>query len=224
LRLRTLLHMPLCFVMIMLHSSYALQNRRSIGTPSETFTALQVQFGENVSQLHKTLERGEKGNKILYRTKDVNELLRQTEKRILEAVPDDNVPLQRYIDHGFPSSLPTSPNGFALEPDVIRVAAEVNAVFKKLESLSAFRFDLTVSSKPSEAAFELISSVGPSIKTTTNDTLTNIYRGEYDYQLTKAGYKPIRETINFIDRAGTQLDCVLKSASSRAEALPCRLR
>jgi hypothetical protein len=55
-------------------------------------------------------------------------------------------------------------------------------------------------------------------------TLTNLYRGEYEYSLTKNGYKPVRGTIDFIERSGKTLECELFSKSDSQEALPCNLR
>lgn len=157
--------------------------------PSAIFGPIQARFDERASLLHKTIQRDEHGNQIMFRIREVNDLLQQMKNETLKAIPEDNIPLRQYVERRFPRPLAPDPSGFALEADVGDVVEETSGVLKKLGALSAFRFNLNVSSKPPEARFELIPPIGVPVITTTNDTITNIYRGEYDYEIKKVGYE-----------------------------------
>jgi hypothetical protein len=208
---------------VVMLAALSLQDQRSSeAIPSSVFGPIQARLDEKALKLHKIIDRGEHGSKVIYRIHDVNELIQQIRGETLGGVPGDDLPLRRYVEHTFPNLLPVSPTGSASEGDVRRVVEKANAVLKRLTALPTFRFDLDVISKPARAHFELIPPMGTSLVTTTNDKLTNIYRGEYEYEVRKAGYKTIHVNINFIDRSGNRLDCDLEPQSHKGEPFACR--
>lgn len=84
--------------------------------------------------------------------------------------------------------------------------------------------DLTVSSLPDGATFDLWASVGPHRTTTTNNMVDNVYRGFYRYKVTKGGFKPIEDSLNLVDSDGRRLDCYLQETSEQDGPHPCKLR
>jgi hypothetical protein len=181
------------------------------------FDSVKSTFEMEINTLPKI--RGENG----YSSVSVNAALQKTKDATLSPIPTQDKPLRGYVERSFPPPLDES-------TDVVpKVEAEkrftlVRELLEKLSRLDSFRLDLTVNTNPPKARFELVPRVGTSIASTTNTRLTNIYRGEYDYNITKAGYKRIHETINFIDRSGSILECELQPESSSEEALPCKFR
>ena len=163
--------------------------------------------------------RGENG----YNPADVNAALRRTKDATLSPIPLKDKPLRSYVERSFPGPVDESAEVVQKE-EVEKRFSLVRELLAKLSHLDSFRFDLTVNTSPPKARFELVPRVGTSISSTTNSRLTNIYRGEYDYNITKAGYKRIHETINFIDRSGSVLECELQPDSGSEEALPCKFR
>jgi len=155
--------------------------------------------------------------------KKVNAVLGKTRTDILQLIPADDAPLRRYAEQSMPAPLDESTE-LARKQDVESVGAKVRGLLSKLTSLNSYRLDLTITTKPQKARFELFVSGLSRISTTTNDRLSNVYRGEYEYTVEKKGYKSVRETINFIDRAGNTLVCELVRDPDPQPALPCQLR
>jgi hypothetical protein len=181
------------------------------------FESVQSTFESEIARLPKI--RGENG----YSSADVNAALRRTKDATLAPIPLQDKPLRGYVERAFPE--PVSESTEVVQKDEVEKRFSlVRELLAKLSHLDSFRLDLTVVTTPPKARFELVPRVGTSISSTTNSRLTNVYRGEYDYRITKAGYKPIRETINFIDRSGSILECELQPASGAEEALPCKFR
>jgi hypothetical protein len=84
--------------------------------------------------------------------------------------------------------------------------------------------DLTVSSLPDGATFDLWATAGPHRTTTTNNVVENVYRGFYHYKITRGGFKLIEEPLNLVDSDGRRLDCFLNDASEQDGPHPCKLR
>lgn len=158
-----------------------------------------------------------------YDTASVNAALRKTKQATLAPIPVQDKPLREYVERSFPPQVDE-------KVDVVpKAEAEsrfsiVRELLAKLSHLDSFRFNLTVNTTPPNARFELVPRVGAHISTATNSRLTNVYRGEYDYYIKKAGFKAIHETISFIERSGTVLDCQLQPEASPDDALPCKFQ
>ena len=181
------------------------------------FASVKSAFEIDAETLTKT--RGVDG----YNPADVNATLQQTKDATLASIPPKDKPLRGYVERSFPE--PVDASAPAVQRDVVENRFSlVRELLAKLSRLDSFRLNLTVNTRPSNARFELVPRVGTHITSTTNSRLTNIYRGEYDYTITKAGYKRVRETINFIERAGSILECDLQPDPGPEEALPCNFR
>jgi len=181
------------------------------------FESVTTSFEEELNHLPKI--RGENG----YNPADVNAALRRTKEATLSPIPPKDKPLRGYVERTFPQPVDESTEVVQKDEAEKRFSL-VRELLAKLSHLDSFRLDLTVNTRPPSARFELVPRVGSRLASTTNSRLTNIYRGEYDYYVSKAGYKRIHETINFIERAGTVLECELQPDSASEDALPCNFK
>ncbi len=182
------------------------------------FAALKSSFEMQAETLGKT-----RGIDDGYNPGDVNSALQQTKAATLASIPQNDKPLRGYVERSFPEPVSESAP-VAQRDEVEKRFGVVRELLSKLSHLDSFRLDLTVNTQPASARFELVPRVGSRLTSTTNSRLSNIYRGEYDYYVSKAGYKQIHETINFIERAGSTLECELQPVSGQEEALPCNFK
>ena len=175
------------------------------------FESIKSAFEVDAENLTKT--RGVEG----YNPADVNATLQQTKDATLSSIPPKDKPLRVYVERSFPEPVNDST---PVQRDVVENRFSlVRELLAKLSRLDSFRLNLTVNTRPPNARFELVPRVGTHLTSTTNSRLTNVYRGEYDYTITKAGYKRVHETINFIERAGSILECELQPDPGPEEAL-----
>lgn len=171
----------------------------------------------------KSLNAKDRGGEQGYDPINVNAALRRTKDAALSPIPPKDKPLRGYVERNFPAPVDESKDIVQRE-EVERRFSLVRELLAKLSGLDSFRLNLTVNTHPSRARFDLLPRVGTPVSTTTNGRLTNIYRGEYEYYITKAGYKRVHETINFIDRSGSVLECELQPDKGPEEALPCQFK
>lgn len=181
------------------------------------FESVQSTFEMEVG--HLPVPRGENG----YNPGDVNAALKRAKNATLSPIPLKDKPLRGYVERSFPEPVDES-NDVVPKEEAEKRFSLVRELLAKLSHLDSFRLDLTVKTTPPKARFELVPRVGTRISSTTNSRLTNIYRGEYEYTITKAGYKSIHETINFIDRSGSVLECELQPDPGAEDALPCKFQ
>jgi hypothetical protein len=211
-RLAMILLVPLCFC-----AAVASGQSRPKPKAGAQFASIKSAFEADAETLTKT--RGVDG----YNPADVNATLQQTKDATLASIPPKDKPLRGYVERSFPE--PVDSSAPAVQKEVVESRfGLVRELLAKLSRLDSFRLDLTVNTRPSIARFELVPRVGTHITSTTNSRLTNVYRGEYDYTITKAGYKRVHETINFIERAGSILECDLQPDPGAEDALPCNFR
>ena len=117
------------------------------------------------------------------------------------------MPLTAYVKRRFPSPVDTA-RTFVSKSEAYTRFAVLKELLSKLTSLPAFQLNMKVTTRPPKSAFDLVSPGGTHISTTTNDALTNVYRGEYD----------------LVDRTGTLLSCDLLPENDPQAALPCTLQ
>ena len=209
---------PLIVLFLFLATGIAVTQVLAGPNVGESFVAVRDSFEAELSILVEP-ERGER----CCNPKKINAVLGKTKTDILQKIPVDDTPLRHYAEQSMPAPLDESAESVPKE-DVESVGAKMKALLSKLTSLQTYRLDLTITTKPQKARFELVVSGLSRISTTTNDRLSNVYRGEYEYRVEKKGYKPVRDTINFIDRAGNTLVCELVPDPDPQPALPCQLR
>jgi hypothetical protein len=186
----------------------------------ETFKPVLLHLNSNLDALHAASLGPDSAG---YNVDDVNSVLSQVRDEVIARIPSDDIPLKKYVEQKLPSKIEST------VPQVERSYA--NSIFDQLKnlldsltSLPSLTLNLQVNSSPSQALFELVPSSGVHLSTTTNSSITNIYRGEYQYVVTKAGFKTVTWTLNFVDRAGSTLDCNLIASSAKQNALPCTLK
>jgi len=154
---------------------------------------------------------------------DVNVTLQKTKNAALSQIPPKDKPLRNYVESKFPTPVDES-RDLAPKEEVEKRFSLLRELLGKLSRLDSLRLDLTVNTRPSKARFDLVPKVGTPVSSTTNSRITNIYRGEYEYYVTKAGYKRVHDTISFIDRSGSVLECELQPDSGPEDALPCTFK
>jgi len=196
---------------------------RSQSTPNSNvgarFESVKSAFEIEVKGLNSKSRGSEQG----YDPVDVNATLQKTKNAALSQIPPKDKPLRNYVESKFPAPVDES-RDLAQTEEVEKRFSLLRELLGKLSRLDSLRLDLTVNTLPSKARFQLVPKVGTPLSSTTNSRLTNIYRGEYDYYITKAGYKRVHETISFIDRSGSVLECELQPDPGPEEALPCTFK
>jgi hypothetical protein len=200
------------------------QMRNEPRNPSEkegakAFGPVLNQFGADLS----LLRPAELGAADQYNAGDVNLVLGSTTSAILSQVPPGDLPLAAYVKRRVPAPVDTS-RIFISRSEADTRFAVLKELLSKLTALPAFRLNMLVTTRPPKAAFDLVAAGGTHISTTTNDELTNVYRGEYDYAVSKQGYKSVHASIDLVDRAGTVLSCELLTEDDPQAALPCTFK
>jgi hypothetical protein len=110
------------------------------------------------------------------------------------------------------------------EPDAESYLASLRSLFERVEKIDPLKLDLRISSDPEGASFWIAPLGGGTPSTSsTNSTLTNLYRGLYRYQVEKASFKTVEGTLNLVDERGDHLRCKLHSQDSAEGPLFCRL-
>lgn len=155
-----------------------------------------------------------------YNIDDVNAVVLQTSSEIMARIPADDSPLKSYVQRRLPKQVEGTELSVA-KHEGDNIFSQLRSLLDTLTALQSLRLNLQINSSPPHALFELVPLSGTRLSSATNGLLTNVYRGEYQYTLTKAGYKTISFTINFIDRSGRVLDCNLVLTSDSQNALPC---
>ena len=171
----------------------------------------------------KLIQTSELGAADEYNAGDVNLVLGRTTSAILDRIPAGDLPLATYVKRRVPAPVDTA-QVFVSRSEADTRFTVLKELLSKLTSLPAFRLNMQVTTQPPKAAFDLVSAGGTHISTTTNDELTNVYRGEYDYTVSKQGYKSVHASIDLVDRAGTLLSCELLPENDPQAALPCTLK
>ncbi len=111
-----------------------------------------------------------------------------------------------------------------LKSDVFASASRFISQVRRLSEEGRLSIDLTVNSNPDRATYDMWPSGGPHRTTTTKNTIDNIYRGIYRYQITKPGYKPIEGMLNLVDSNGRTLECGLNKTEEQDGPYPCQLQ
>jgi hypothetical protein len=102
-------------------------------------------------------------------------------------------------------------------------ARKVIQNIQKVANESRLVIDLTINSDPEErATYEMWPAQGQLTRTVTNNTLDGVYRGYYQYRVTKSGYKTIEGELNLVDRDGRSLDCTMNKTSDSDGPHPCK--
>jgi len=85
----------------------------------------------------------------------------------------------------------------------------VSRVLSFSAKLNKSAIDLQVNSMPDGATVRLTAEGGARATGNTNSQITNLFRGYYNYTVTKEGFKSITQELNLVDARGTKLVCTL---------------
>jgi len=159
-------------------------------------------------------------------------------RRVLEAVGAELNPIltkpelagmRAYVQRGLAGmeveTRNTSWGPCVRERDARKVFESINQMFNRLQKLDKLKIDLAVITEPPEAKVQIVALGGgiPTI-TTSNATITNLYRGIYTYRVEKAGYRMVEGPVNLVDERGTKLNCRLAGLADAGGSAHCRLQ
>lgn len=153
-----------------------------------------------------------------------NSVLAGTRQQLLDNLPPDAAPLRAYVMQNFPASIPNVSSFKFIDMKTCGpYINSANDLFSALKSINAYRLDLIVDSTPAGALFELKPVAGDKLTRASRSTLTNVWRGVYNYTVVKDGAKTISGTIDLVREKGNALQCTFVPQSSPGPALPCNL-
>lgn len=195
---------------------------------SQQPVASDARISANISQTAADFEgrtqRFRTPNKWGYPAGDINSVLAGTRQQLLDDLPRDAAPLRAYVLQNFPASIAGIPPGKKIDMKVCGpILNNANDLLSALKSVNAYRIDLIVDSIPAGALFELKPIAGDKLARASRSTLTNVWRGVYNYTVVKDGEKTITGTIDLVREKGNTLRCNFVHQSSTGPALPCDL-
>jgi hypothetical protein len=214
---RAVVPMALVFVCIFLGAARAGWSQQI--RPADLFKPVQLDLENQL----RTLRASDLGQDKGFNADDVNGILTNTSREILKKLPANDAPLIHYVQAKIPKPVDNS-KVLVSKSEAESKFGALQGLLRGLNAMPSFVLDLTINTSPSGAKFDLIPPVGSSSSVATNSILTNVYRGEYSYSISKKGYKSVSGTINFIERSGDVLECVLFSESVGQDPLPCNLK
>ena len=238
-----------CFAVGLTSFSLFAQDTAVLKTPAQQFAEVETAFANDVKSLTRAPRNPLNGFGGISKlpglkspTQDAvscDELagvVKKTKASIRERIPSDDVALHNYVNdypvvgsecHTVQRKTPGTQKtvSFGVERSYIDMVIEgLQKLISSLKRMPAFRLNMEIVTTPPASRFELFSKGGIGMETTTNDTITNVWRCAYQYRVTKSGYKTIEGSVNLIDQAGNVLECQLQADDSKELALPCRLK
>lgn len=174
----------------------------------------------------------------VFNANEVRKGIVDTKRDLLEPMTSEALlGMRAYVNVFYPSpdSLVTFTKPAYTFPLVTKASAEkvwrlVDLFIEKIGTFATpavrLAIDLKVVSAPSEARFDILSfDRKATVRSTTSDSqIQNLYRGYYQYKVTKAGFKTVLEKLNLVDSRGTSLDCKLYRDDEKDGPYPCPLK
>jgi len=158
-----------------------------------------------------------------YDANSYNSALVKLKADLLSAIPPDDKPLRAYVEAKFPQPLVPLDNKYIRESEVEFTNGTVNGLMDHLRLMKSFLMDLNVKTSPSIAKFQLVPKIGDERTLTTDGIISNLYRGMYEYTVTKRGYRKVHDTINLVEQSGDTVECKLLP-DSQPEVGYCTLK
>lgn len=163
-------------------------------------------------------------SKLPYPAGQLNSVLAGTRQQLLDDLPPDAAPLRAYVMQNFPASVPNVPSMKLIDMRTCGpIISSANDLLNTLKTINAYRLDLIIDSTPAGAVFELKPVAGDKLARASRGTLTNVWRGVYNYTVVKEGQKTITGSVNLVREKGNLLRCTFVNASSSDAPLPCEL-
>jgi hypothetical protein len=159
-----------------------------------------------------------------YPAGQLNSVLAGTRQQLLDDLPPDAAPLRAYVMQNFPASVPNVSSMKLIDMRTCGpIISSANDLLSALKSVNAYRLDLIVDSNPAGAVFELKPVAGDKLARASRGTLTNVWRGVYNYTVIKDGAKTITGSIDLVREKGNILRCNFVPQDGSGPALPCEL-
>ncbi|WP_166839322.1 hypothetical protein [Rheinheimera pleomorphica] len=131
--------------------------------------------------------------------------------------------MRSYVNKYFPDNQSIFSRDGVVPADAGNPFDDISIFLQKLHSERGLSRDITIQTKPENAVFRIRPTTGGRERSTTsNSNINGIYRGLYTYSITRAGYKPINETLNLVDEQVSLLDCQLHKTSEAEGPNPCK--
>ena len=192
--------------------------------PGVSDASINASISETAADFQTRTQKFRTPSKWGYPAGDLNSVLAGTRQQLLDDLPRDAAPLRAYVMQNFPTSIPGVPASKKIDMKTCGpFLANANDLLSALKSVNAYRLDLTVDSAPAGALFELKPIAGDKLARASRSTLTNVWRGVYNYTVAKDGEKTITGTIDLVREKGNTLRCNFVHQSSAGPALPCDL-
>ena len=169
-------------------------------------------------------------NVVAYKAQAAADALSNTKATLLQGLPTERKleGLRAYVERAFPAPSQLSVFRSGRNTFVERnVADELFAKAKEtmeLVDISDKEVEITINSHPDDATFKLLSFEGQEIQDVcTNGCPVRLYRGDYKYEIVRAGYKQKRFPLPLLNRAPRlKLDCRMVEVSEANEPSPCQ--
>ncbi len=159
-----------------------------------------------------------------YPAGDLNSVLAVTRQQLLDDLPKEAAPLRAYVLQNFPASLKGVPANKKVDMKICGpYLTDANNLLNSLKNVSAYRLDLILDSNPTGALFEITPVAGDKLSRASRGTITNLWRGVYNYTVTRDGQKTITGTIDLVREKGNALHCTFVHQGNSGSSLPCNL-
>lgn len=133
--------------------------------------------------------------------------------------------MRSYVNEYYPDNRSIVVKDGVVPADAGNPFDDISIFLQKLHSERGLSRDITIQTKPDNAVFRIRPTAGGrEWSTTSNSNINGIYRGLYTYSITKAGYKPINETLNLVDERVSNLNCQLHKINEAEGPNPCKRR
>lgn len=137
--------------------------------------------------------------------------------------------IRSYVEKFFPTAeveiMSTEAGVLATTQSSKRSIDTVLGFLNRLSRISKLSLDLAIGSTPDGAVFRMTPSGGGlTSEATTNGILANQYRGYYQYEVAKAGFKKVQGFLNLVDTDMHKLECSLHTLKSTDGPTPCVFR
>jgi hypothetical protein len=165
-----------------------------------------------------------------YKAQAVSDALTNTKAILLRGLQGEKrlEGLRAYVERGFPTPLQLSvfksgQNTFVERKEADEVLAEAEEVIETVD-ISDTEVEITINSLPDDATFKLLSFDGKEVQDIcTNDCYVRLFRGDYKYEVVRAGYKQKRFSLPLLNRAPRlKLECRMVRMGEANDPSPCK--
>jgi|GEM_PF-3607720 len=165
---------------------------------------------EAKSQMHKVQTLSGEGG---YSLVEFRATITSTKEELLTNLAGDNLaPMRAYVASRFPDEHPKTIQDQTGEivplPEVEQALGTIRDIIEKVKADALTIVDMQITTKPVGARAVLSVDGGSTPRETiSNNSIHNLYRGRYNYIVTKVGFKDAVGLLDLVDEPGTILEC-----------------